>query len=192
MYDYYYNFLKKEFPGKVELMYTDTDSFILNIKEKCFYEHMKLNPNQYDTSDYAESNRFGIQRLNKKIPGLFKDELNGLVMTEFVGLKSKMYAVKCGDNVMMKKAKGVKKSVLNNKISFQDYVDCIENKSIHIREQTMFRSKKHCVYSIKQEKIALSWQDNKRYLCEDNVNTLPWGHHEIPAGHDDEAVIFDE
>lgn len=179
MYDYYYNFLKKQYGENVEMMYTDTDSFILNIKTECFYDDMKKNIHRYDTSDYPEINRFNMLRKNKKMPGLFKDELNGTIMTEFVGLRSKMYAVNCEDGVKMKKAKGVKKCVLKKTITFNDYIDCIKNKSIHVRSQNTFRSKKHCMFSVRQEKIALSWQDNKRHIAENNIDTLPWGHSSI-------------
>lgn len=40
MYDYFYNFLKPKYKKNVEMMYTDTDSFILNIKTDCFYTDM--------------------------------------------------------------------------------------------------------------------------------------------------------
>lgn len=139
---------------------------------------MKKNSFIYDTSDYPETNAYNMPRLNKKKPGLFKDELNGEIITEFVGLRSKMYAVKCGDCVKMKKAKGVKKYVLKNRITFDDYTECIKDRSLNIvRSQNTFRSKKHCVFSIRQQKIALSAQDNKRYILNNNIDTLPWGHY---------------
>lgn len=37
MYDYYYNCLQPQYGDKVEMVYTDTDSFILNVKTDCFY-----------------------------------------------------------------------------------------------------------------------------------------------------------
>lgn len=77
-------------------------------------------------------------------------------MTEFVGLRSKMYCVKCSGIVKMKKAKGVKKYVLDKKITFDDYLDCLRNNSVIVKSQNTFRSKKHTVFSVKQDKIALS------------------------------------
>lgn len=181
MYDFFYNFLKPKYGENVELMYTDTDSFILNVQTDCFYTDMKADiDTQYDTSDYAEDNPYGIPRKNKKKPGYFKDELNGQIMTDFVGLRSKMYAFKCdGNNIETKKAKGVKKYVLKNNIQFSDYLNSIMRKSVLIRAQNTFRSKKHCMFSIRQEKIALSPNDDKRYVFEDNITTLPWGHKNI-------------
>ena len=47
----------------------------------------------------------------KKVIGKFKDEAAGKPILEFVGLKSKMYSYKIGEEEH-KKAKGVKKNVV--------------------------------------------------------------------------------
>lgn len=94
MYDFYYGHLKPKYGENIEMIYTDTDSFIVEVKTDCFYTDMQQNLHKYDTSDYPESNIFNMPRVNKKVPGLFKDELNGVVPTEVVGLRSKMYCVK--------------------------------------------------------------------------------------------------
>ena len=49
---------------------------------------------------------------NKKVISKMKDELNGEIIEEFVGLRVKMYLLKT-KKVEMKKTKGVKKSVVN-------------------------------------------------------------------------------
>lgn len=179
MYDFFYNFLKPKYGNNIEMMYTDTDSFILNVKTDCFYTDMLADIDErYDTSDFAENNMYSIPRKNKKKPGFFKDELNGKIMTAFVGLRSKMYAFKC-DGVETKKAKGVKKYVLRKNVQFSDFVDCIQQESVLVREQNSFRSKKHTVFSVRQAKIALSPFDDKRFVLADNIHTLPWGHSDI-------------
>lgn len=78
-----------------------------------------------------------------------------------------------------KRAKGVKQYVLKNHITFEDYLNCVMNNIIVSRDQNTIRSKLHNVYSVTQKKISLSPFDNKRYICDDNIQTLPWGHYKI-------------
>jgi len=59
--------------------------------------------------------------VNKKVPGLIKDENNGAIMTEFVGLRAKMYAVRVDGKKDTKKVKGVKSNVVARTITFDDY-----------------------------------------------------------------------
>jgi len=53
------------------------------------------------------NNAYCIPLVNKKVPGLMKDENNGMIMTEF-GLRAKMYALRIEGKKDTKKAKGVK------------------------------------------------------------------------------------
>lgn len=112
MYDFFYNHIKNKYRENVKMLYTDTDSFILEVITGCFYSDIKESISKFDTSDFAEDNIYNIPHHNKKVPGVFKDELNGQIMTEFVGLKSKMYSIRVNNIDKMKKAKGVKKYVL--------------------------------------------------------------------------------
>lgn len=164
MYKFFYDHLKVKYGKNVELLYTDTDSFILQIQTDCFYSDMLNNIDKFDTSDYPEPNVFNIPRRNKKGPGLFTDELKGQIINGFVGLRSKMYCVKIDGTDMIKKAKGVKvdeigmikkakgtkKYVLNKKITMK----CIQNNCSVVRDQNSFRSKNHTVFSINQTKMC--------------------------------------
>jgi len=110
MYDFYYNVMKKEYNNKVNFLYMDTDSLIMEIKTKDFYDDTKSMINEFDTSNYSKNKIYNIALVNKKVLGKFKDELNGKIMEEFVGLRSKVYAYKLFENGKeSKKAKGVKK-----------------------------------------------------------------------------------
>ena len=61
----------------------------------------------------------------KKIVGRMKDEFNGVNITEFVGLKSKLYSLISVDDEKVKKAKGIKK-----KLRHEEYVDVLFNKKL--------------------------------------------------------------
>ena len=58
--------------------------------------------------------------VNKKVIGMMKDETGGKQITEFVGLRSKLYSFKI-DEKEEKKCKGVKKPEVKRTINFKDY-----------------------------------------------------------------------
>jgi len=142
----------------------DTDSLIHNIEYDDIYDIMKRDIAKFDTSDYPIDNEYGIPLVNKKIPGLMKDENNGAIMTEFVGLRAKMYALRVDGKKVTKKVKGVKSNVVARTITFDDYTRCLQNEIEMTRTQSCIRSKLYEVYTISESKIALSPYDDKRYI----------------------------
>ena len=91
MYGFHYNFIKKNF--NAELLFTDTDSLIYEIKSKNVYEEFFKWKDLFDFSNYSKDSKF-FNETNKKVTGKMKDEFGGLIVTEFVGLKSKMYSIR--------------------------------------------------------------------------------------------------
>jgi len=85
---------------------------------------MKHDIAKFDTSDYLTDNAYSIPLVNKKVPGL-KDENNGAIITEFVGLRAKMYALRGKKDT--KKVKGVKSNVVARTITFDDYTQCLQD-----------------------------------------------------------------
>ncbi|XP_067205398.1 uncharacterized protein [Linepithema humile] len=112
LYKFHYEYMASLYRDNCKIMYTDTDSLIYFLQCENVYHDMKRDLSKFDTSDYSEDNVYGIRRANKKIPGLMKDENNGAIMTEFVGLRVKMYALRVTYQKGTKKVKGVKKSVV--------------------------------------------------------------------------------
>ena len=89
-------------------MYTDRNRLIYQITVPNVYDYIKRDLHKFDTSDYSPNNIYRIPLVNKKILGLIKDECNGKMISEFVGLRSKLYAYKVlGEEREKKKAKGV-------------------------------------------------------------------------------------
>ena len=52
MYQFWYDHLKEKYNSKVELVYTDTDSFIIQVETNDIYKDMLENKNLYDFSNY--------------------------------------------------------------------------------------------------------------------------------------------
>ncbi|KYN06781.1 hypothetical protein ALC62_02262 [Cyphomyrmex costatus] len=121
LYEFHHDYMTPLFRDRCEIMYTDTDSLIYHIECDDVYETMKRDIDRFDTSDYPANIAYGMPLANKKVPGLMKDENNGAIMTEFVGLRAKMYALRIDGKRDTKKAKGVKSSVVARTISFEDY-----------------------------------------------------------------------
>ena len=65
--------------------YTDTDSFVIYIKTVYFYKDIADDVERwFDTSNYDEKDKRPLPiGKNKKVIGLFKDELGGKIVTEF-------------------------------------------------------------------------------------------------------------
>lgn len=182
MYKFLYEYLKPKYKDKCRVVYTDTDSFILAIETDDFYEDIRNNIDMFDTSNYSWPNDYNIELKNQGIDGLFKDELKGKIMIEIVGLRAKCYAIRIQNEAphdLIKKSKGVKRSVVETKIKFEDFLKCFEEHREISCEQKTIRSMKHNLYSIEQKKIALSPCDDKRFVEKNKSDTLAWGHYKI-------------
>ena len=181
MYDFHYNYIKPKYGDKAKLLFTDTDSLMYEIETEDFYKDISGDvKNRFDTSDYPENHPSKIPTgINKKVLGMFKDEAAGKIIKEFVGLRAKLYSFKMDEGGDNKKCKGVKKQVVESSITHEDYKTCLTTGKEQLRKQNILRSYNHEVYTEEVNKIALSAQDDKRYILSDGVHTLAWGHHKI-------------
>ena len=180
MYGFYYDVLKPKYDDKINLIYTDTDSFIVHVETDDLYEDFKQMKQHMDFSDYPEDHP-NYDKTNKKVLGKFKDENSGKIMTHFIGLKPKSYAFKVqGDKKEQKKSKGIVKHKVDKQINYDMYEQTLNG---DIKPEVSFntiRSKNHQIYSINQTKFSLSNYDNKRWWF-DNNQSLPYGHYSIKS-----------
>ncbi|XP_031549115.1 uncharacterized protein LOC116286691 [Actinia tenebrosa] len=121
MYEFYYDKLRPKYGDRCHLLYTDTDSLILEVQTEDIYEDCLEDIDEYDTSGYPKEH-FLYSAKNKKVIGKMKDEMSGKPIVEYVGLKPKMYSVLKLDGVE-KKAKGVKKYVVKKDITHESYLN---------------------------------------------------------------------
>ena len=114
MYDCYYNSLKKRYGDKCTLLYTDTDSLLVDIKTDDIYKDMAETKDEYDFSNYPKDHPLNDET-NKIVIGKMKDEYAGTPIAEYVGLRPKLYSILRSDEQLIKKAKGVKNTYSKNR-----------------------------------------------------------------------------
>ena len=189
MYDFYYNQMKAQYGDRVELLYTDTDSLLLEIQTEDVYRHMGQHAGLYDTSDYPEDHPLH-STANKKVLGKMKDECSGRPIAEYIGLRPKMYSILEAGGHNIKKAKGVRKNVVRKHIRHEQYRKALFEKLTFRHGMDVLRSERHHIYGQHLNKVSLSPFDSKRWIAENGVDTLAYGHADaVPAGHVTQSVM---
>ena len=94
MYEFWYDYINPKYGDRAKLCYTDTDSFVIYIKTEDFFEDISNDVEKWhDRYNYDKNDKRPLPiGKNKKVPGLFKDELGGKIITEFVALRLKAYS----------------------------------------------------------------------------------------------------
>ncbi|CAH3022142.1 unnamed protein product, partial [Porites evermanni] len=143
MFDFHYNYIRKKYKNKAELLFTDTDSLMYQIYTDDFYKDISHDiKNKFDTSDYPPNHPSGILTgVNKKVIGMFKDEVAGKQITCFVGLRPKLYSFRIEEDKEVRKCKGIKKNVVKKKLDFDDYVQCLFSGKKEMRKMNIIRTK---------------------------------------------------
>ena len=175
MYEFWYDYIKPKYGDKATLCYMDTDSFIIHIKTEDFDKDIANDVRKwFDTSEYnKKDNRPLLIQINKKVTGIFKDELEEKIMTELIALRAKIYAFNTDNNEGKKKFKGTKKCVVKKDITFENYKEALFNNKPIIKSQRVFKSDHHRVSTVEINKIALSSNDDKRRQTFDGITTYP-------------------
>ena len=95
-----------------KLLFSDTDSLVYEIKKKMIFRKIFIKIRIFFYfSDYPQGSKF-FDLVNKKVIGKMKDVFKRKIISEFVGLNSKMYSLIDVDNEESKKANGVNKMLL--------------------------------------------------------------------------------
>ena len=174
MYNFYYDHLKARYGPRCDLIYTDTDSLLLHIQTDDVYEDMKEDKHLYDTSNYPKDHPL-YDVTNKKVLGKMKDECGGEPIKEVVALRPKMYSIE-KENVNIKKAKGVKKNVIEREITHEHYKEALFGRKEYMHKMKILRSEGHEMYGMCMNKKSISPFDTKRWIADDGIHTLAYGH----------------
>ena len=175
MYEFWYDYIKTKYQYKAKLCYTDTYSFVIHIKTENLSEDITTDvEKRFHTSNYGDNRPLPIG-MNKNVIILFKDELGGNIMTEFVGLRAKTCAYLMDDDSEHKKAKGTKKCVIKIIFRSNDYKNCQSNDKTILKLQQRFKSVCHNVCTEQINKISLCSNDDKRLQTFDKSATYSYG-----------------
>ena len=192
MYDFYYKQLKVQYGECCQLLYTDTDSLLLEIQTDDVYKDMAEHAELYDTSDYPQEH-YLYTSIRKKVPGKMKDECAGRPIAEYVGLRPKMYSILEASGKNIKKAKGVRKATVKNHIRHEQYLVSLFEKKTFRHGTDVLRSERHHIYGQHLNKVSLSPFDSKRWIAENGVDTLAYGHKDAaPAGAAEMEAYIEE
>ena len=179
MYDFYYNKVKKKYSNDCcELLYTDTDSLLLNIKTEDVYKDMSENIDWYDTSEFSKDHELHSLK-NKKVLGKMKSETAEKPIVEYAGIRPKMYCINVANEYEIKKAKGIKKYIVKKDLNIEKYNECLFKKKTFKHQMNTLRSEGHNIYAQKINKTSLNPLDTKRYILEDGITTLAFGNYKI-------------
>ena len=186
MYEFWYDNIEPKYGDRAKLCYMDADSFVIYIRTEDFFKDISNDVERwFDTFNYDKNNKRPLPiGMNKKVPGLFKDELGGKIITEVVLIRPKTYTYLIDgydddDDVYEKNKiinkKGTKKCVIKRRLMFENYKDCLFNDKTILRSQQRFKSYHHKGYTEEVNNIALSSDDDKRLQTFDRVTTYPYG-----------------
>ncbi len=168
MYELFYDHIQPAFGvDKVDVLLSDTDSFVLDIAGETDLSAQEKIRNIMDFSNMPDDHPLKDDS-RKRVPGFLKNELPRDVIYESAAVKSKSYYLKihpgdCGPGCTCKRtAKGVKVS-LHDKLTVDDYKACIFSIRTHSVMQTSIQSKDHVNMIVRGTKVAFNSLDDKRY-----------------------------
>ena len=135
---------------------------------------MKIYLKIKNNSNYPKSSKFFFTE-NKMVIKKMKDEAAGMVIIEFIGLRSKMYSYEI-NNTTTKKCKGISKHTTNKDITIDDYRDTLFSSTEKKHSMKSIKSHNQIIKSCEITKWSLSCFDNKRDILEDGITTVAYGH----------------
>jgi hypothetical protein len=176
MFEYHYNVMVKQYGSNARFLFSDTDSLRYHLFTDDVYRNISEYIDPLDTSGYPRDHPL-FSAVNAKVIGKMKDECNGKASLEFVGLRAKMYSLLTYDDSMAKRtAKSIKKPCVAKHLRHDMYLRMLREKTIEHAKYRLFRSRAHKTETVEYSNVALCAYDDKRFVLDDGVATLAYGH----------------
>jgi hypothetical protein len=177
MYQFHYDVMRVKYGDRLKLLFTDTDSLCYEIQTNDLYEDFVELREHLDMSDYPVDHKC-FSRDNSKVVGKFKDECNSVLITNYIGLRAKMYSLKLQNAKQKHTAKGIGHSASKD-IRHEAYVRSLRDEKLTHASFDTIRSRNHVLQTETVNKVALSPFDDKRFLLQETHDTLAHGHNKI-------------
>ena len=139
MYEFQNKYIKRKF--NANLLFTGADSLVYETETDDEYEDLYENKSLFDLRDYSQDSKC-VVLANKKLIGKMIGEVKGKIISEFVGLRSKMYPLIDVNGEENQKGKEVNKNIVKN-IREEEYLDVLLNKKLIRHKMKRFQSKLH-------------------------------------------------
>lgn len=104
-----------------------------------------------------------------------KNECKEKAPLKFVGLRSKMYCMLVDKDCMKKTVEGIKNSYRTN-VCVRKYRDVLRARNMTHAAFRNIRSVLHTLETVQWYKNCLLPYDDKRYVLDNDVNALAYGH----------------
>ena len=171
MVKFHYEVIAENFDN-YNLVYSDTDSFVYDIKCDDVYKWIQNNNNNhFDLSD----DTFIKDNSNKDTLGTLNDELEGVPMNNVSSLNPNVYVFQTDEHKEVGKADGVSKVVVKKEINNGYYKYMLDTGDCINRDVYAIISMNHTVYTTKTNKTCLTpWYDKAVVI--DNISCVPFGY----------------
>ena len=159
------------------MCFTDTDSLLYKVPTDDLSKELFKLRDYLDLSNYPKDHPL-FDESHKSTPGFFKDECKGVAIKQFCGLRAKCYSIKL-ENDERKLATAGLREATHSVLTHQRFLETLmKNEPVNVKQRTIC-SKAHNLLTVETDRVGLSSLDIKRFVLEDGVKTLPYGHYRI-------------
>ena len=140
------------------------------------YRDMGKHAELFDTSNFEPTHPL-YSKANHRVLGKLKSETGSVAPREFVGLRAKMYSLHVLADKKQSKitAKGIKKSYVNKNVCHEHFLNTLKTQQSTFSRFCAFWLHNHVLQTV-EVNMSLNAFDDKRYILEDGVATLAYGH----------------
>ncbi len=90
------------------------------------------------------------------------------------------YTIESGQLLEKRTAKGISEAVKKHELRHEDYLQVLENETVKMAVMNRFQSIGHTIYTVEQKKVTLTALDDKRFILDDGIHSLAYGHYRSP------------